>query len=287
MAFYYFAVGMMNAALYLLRKPCLWMWLVPLLADEFAKAQQVQEIELENQKQSAYYLTRDSSEVRFDLADTVATNMQVSFGVKAGSYKTWQGKKGGGQTYEFSFQHTSLQATQPITLKTRAGDYQMATNERLFVIGYSSRTRESKKVDRNLSRFLLSAYRQEMEPEYAGNSENFVLIPVKTKVEFRKRNWINMGYGLQYLAKDNPFMGSKGLAVGFLYTWEVLHCIPIFGGPFFGPTTTDKITIPLIGLASLIFWKGVMNRWLVAQPYLRFNNTIVNSGYRMPRGMEY
>lgn len=271
---------------YLVIKPYLLFWVVTLFAVDFARAQQVQVIELENQKRSAYYLTLDSSDVRFDLADSVASNMKMSFGVKVGSYKTWQGKKGGGQTYEFSFHHTSLFAHKPLRLKTRVGEYSMEPNQRLYVIGYSSRTGESKKVDRNLSRFLLSAYRQELDPVYTGNPDNFLPMPVKSKVEFKKRNWINMGYGVQYLAKDNPFMGSKGLAVGFLYTWEVFHYIPILGGPFFGSTTTDKITIPLIGLASLIFWKGVMNRWLIAQPYLRFNKTIVNSGYRMPHGME-
>lgn len=277
---------MKSAVQYVMSIPHFLMCIVLNGAVNFTAAQQVQEVELESQKRSAYYLTRDSSEIRYDLADTVAANMQVSFGIKAGSFKTWQGKKGGGQTYEFSFHHTSLLAQKYIRLKTQAGEYGMQPSERLFIMGYSSKTRERKKVDRNLSSFLLSAYRQEMDSLYAANSDNFVAMPVKTKTEFKKRNWINMGYGLQYLAKDNPFMGSKGFAVGAFYTIEALHYIPVIGGPFFGQTTSDKIMIPLIGLASLVVWKGLINRWMVAQPYLHFNKTIVESGYRLPKGME-
>lgn len=84
------------------------------------------------------------------------------------------------------------------------------------------------------SQMLLSAYMQETDTNYLNQQNNFIYLPLKSNSEFCKRNFINMGYGMSYAAKDNPFYGSKGFAIGFGYIIEVLHYIPIFGGAFFG-----------------------------------------------------
>jgi hypothetical protein len=95
-----------------------------------------------------------------------------------------------------------------------------------------------------------------------------------------------MGYGAQYVYQDNPLTDRVWLAVGFGYLWEGLHYIPILGGPFLGKTTKDKVLMPVIGLASLLFWKVTLNGWLVRSHLVEYNR-LAESGYRAPRGIEW
>jgi hypothetical protein len=138
----------------------------------------------------------------------------------------------------------------------------------------------------NVARFVLSAYRQEIDPAYRDDPTNFVALAPKTNREFWRRTFINMGYGSQYVYQDNPFTDRVWVAVVFGYLWEGLHYIPIFGGPFLGRTPKDKLLIPLIGLSSLLFWKVAFNGLLV-RSHLTEYNSLAQSGYKAPRGIRF
>lgn len=138
----------------------------------------------------------------------------------------------------------------------------------------------------NIGRFVLSAYRQEVDPAYRADAGNFLPLKPKSDSEFWFRNMINMGYGAQYVYENNPFTSNGWAAIGFGYLWEALHYIPIFGGPFLGKSTGDKVAIPLIGLGSLLFWKLAFNGWLVKAHMDEYNN-LVDSGYRVPRTIQF
>jgi hypothetical protein len=136
----------------------------------------------------------------------------------------------------------------------------------------------------NVARFALSAYRQEIDPQYRDDPTNFMPLPQKTSGEFWQRTFINMGYGAQYVYQDNPLTDRVWVAVGFGYLWEGLHYIPIFAGPFLGKTPKDKLAIPLIGLGSLLFWKLTFNGLLV-RSHLTEYISVAGSGYQAPRGI--
>jgi hypothetical protein len=136
----------------------------------------------------------------------------------------------------------------------------------------------------NVARFLVGAYRQEIDPGYRDDPSNFVALPRKTNREFWRRTFINMGYGAQYVYQDNPFTDRVWVAVGFGYLWESLHYVPIFAGPFLGKTPKDKVLIPVIGLGSLLFWKVAFNGLLIRSHLVEYN-TIADSGYRAPRAI--
>jgi hypothetical protein len=136
----------------------------------------------------------------------------------------------------------------------------------------------------NVARFALSAYRQEIDPQYRDDPTNFTPLPHKTNGEFWRRTFINMGYGAQYVYQDNPLTDRVWVAVGFGYLWEGLHYVPIFAGPFLGKTPKDKLLIPLLGLGSLLFWKLTFNGILV-RSHLTEYISVAGSGYKAPRGI--
>jgi hypothetical protein len=136
----------------------------------------------------------------------------------------------------------------------------------------------------NVARFMVSAYRQEIDPAYRDDPTNFVALPQKTEREFWRRNFINMGYGAQYVYQDNLLTDRVWFAVVFGYAWEGLHYIPIFAGPFLGKTPRDKVFIPLLGLGSLLFWKVTFNGLLI-RSHLTEYSSVAASGYQAPRGI--
>jgi hypothetical protein len=135
-------------------------------------------------------------------------------------------------------------------------------------------------------RFLFSAYKQELDPGYRDDPAGFVAMPRKSQREFWRRTFINMGYGAAYVYDDNPFTERLGFAVVAAYVIEGAHYIPILGGPFFGKDARAKVLIPVIAIASLLFWKLTFNGVLL-RSHLTEYNSFADSGYRAPRGVDF
>jgi hypothetical protein len=198
----------------------------------------------------------------------------------------YRGKTGYGQSYSAAFVVWPLEVQKRYAIELQEQLIELEPFEQYYVYGFSSNLNEGKRADKNFSEMLLSAYRQEADTAYGENLDEFTTLKRIDKAEFRKRNWINMGYGLSYIAKDNPFVGSKRMSVGFAYFYEAIHYIPIVGGPFFGETRQDKIGIPIVALASLVIWKGIIAPVLV-NSNIKLNNRIVDSGYKIPTNLRY
>jgi hypothetical protein len=249
-------------------------------------AQKSEQIRVPRINSSSYFIIQDSNKISFITAEKVALKLEMEKyyeGIYSKSYKRNSG---------FLGVYTTAFVAKPITPKIKSNiklfkeRIELKPNERVYIYGFTSALGEGRKVDRNFSRMMMSAYMQEIDSAYLRNHDNFSILIEKTKAEYWKRNWINMGYGMSYIVKDNPFIGSKRFTVGFFYLWEALHYIPIFGGAFFGETQVDKIAIPVIGLTSLILWKGMIGA-MVGNKQLKINKIIIKSGYKIPNNFEY
>ncbi|MEQ1734611.1 MAG: hypothetical protein ABL940_13120, partial [Bacteroidia bacterium] len=197
------------------------------------------------EKRSSYLFTTEIKKL-----DTVALRIiNNEFGVNKTQLikgKQYYNFKIGMKLFQFSIINTIIKPTRLI--KTESG---FTTGDSLQQFGFTVLSGVGKSVDKRFSKFLLSAYLQETNSNYLNNSNNFILVEEKSKREFWKRNFINIGYGAAYANKNNPIF-KDNLATGFGYVVETLHYIPIFGGAFIGKTTKDKIEITAWGLSSLL-----------------------------------
>lgn len=233
---------------------------------------------------SVFLLSRDSSLVRFDIAKNVAEKLGMQK-LSENAFSTTYGSKTG--LFSSYFSYYVSQPFNPAVdsyIQLHNNKLDVKANTQQYLYGFASATGEGKRVDRNYSRMMMSAYLQEISQEYTNNTI-FSSLNKLNKSEFWKRNWINMGYGFRYATKDSPFASGSGFAAGFLYVLETLHYVPIFGGAFIGETTSDKILIPISGIVSLIIWKGIVGG--ICKKYININNNILNSGYRIPNNFEY
>ncbi len=263
------------------------LFLIPLISFGQDLEHDFQKLKLPRLNKSNYLTTFDSTQINYGIADKVTSKFGFSEYNKLGyskHYKGIDGVPGVGFTTFSKFQYLSKLDSK---LMIDENIISLQPDKKLFIYGFTTNINEGNRVNKNYSRLLMSAYRQEIDSDYLNYANNFTSLVVKDKSEFWKRNWINTGYGMSYLAKDNPFMGGKAFAVGFFYLWEALHYIPIFGGPFFGETQEDKIMIPIIGISSLIVWKGLFGGLIIGNRYLKINNNVHNSGYKIPCNLEY
>lgn len=157
----------------------------------------------------------------------------------------------------------------------------------IHVYGFTSTIVLSKKTLKNYSSILLSAYHQETDSSYVLNPNNFSTIQFKDKKTYQKRNLISMGYGLSYLDKNNPLADITNFEKGIFYLFDAVHYIPILGGGFFGETSNDKITIPIIGLVSLFIWKKIISEKFIGNRYILLHDEIKNSPYKIPNNLMY
>ena len=263
------------------------LFLIPLFSFGQDLDQNFQKLKLPTLNKSNYLTTFDSTQINYGIADKVTSKFGFSEYNKLGyskNYKGINGVPGVGFTTFSKFQYVSKL---DIKLMIDENIISLQPDRKVFIYGFTTNINEGNRVNKNYSKLLMSAYLQEIDSDYLNNANNFTSLVVKDKSEFWKRNWINMGYGMSYLAKDNPFMGGKDIAVGFFYLWEVLHYIPILGGPFLGETQEDKIMIPIIGISSLIIWKVLLSRLMIGNRYIKINNNVHNSGYKIPNNFEY
>lgn len=234
---------------------------------------------------STFLITSDSSKIRFDIADTVIKNFGCKFKKRQYNFSDFTFKIGMAN-YKGRFSKSKSVATDSLVINYPDHVLTILPGDTSFVYGFTFMSGEGSRMNKNYSRILMSAYTEEVNPEYKNNSTNFVQLPVKSKKEFWRRNMINMGYGLRYATKENPFIGSSGLAVGFAYVLETAHYIPILGGPFFGKTSSDKITIPIVGIASLLVWKTVF-AGLYGNSNIKTYNKMTTLKYKVPKGLKY
>lgn len=244
-------------------------------------------LRLPNMSNSHFLTTFDSTQVNYEVASKVTSKFGFSLSKKFDKsliYRRFDGAFGvsfvqfATLDYSTNFE-TKISVNENLIL--------LPPGKKIYFYGFITNLNENSKVDRNFSKLLMSAYQQEISVDYLNNGSNFTTLAVKDKSEFWRRNWINMGYGVSYLAKDNPFMGGKALAIGFCYIWEALHYFPIFVGPFIGETKEDKILIPIVGISSLLIWKSLFSGLIIGNRYLGLNNGINRSGYKVPSNLEY
>lgn len=231
---------------------------------------------------SKYIIKNDSCALKRKVLQKIAERLQMTFSIAQEYSETWKGEKAFARQFYYSFRWVNLTATDSVDLRSPAGDYSLKIGDQLCLIGFTSNLREGKKVDRNFSTFLLSAYRQETEPEYNNFAYNFSSLKRLSVKEFNKRNWLSMGYGLNYLTKNNPFVARNVGAMSALYIFEALQYAAIIGGPVFGATTSETVLLPVTAILSLAFWKGIVMRYFIAPPIFKMNRRIVDSGYKLP-----
>lgn len=248
-------------------------------------AQDIQKLKKYNQKSSYYLTTFDSSLINKNIANTVITKFGFSQFGGNDSLKLYRFRSGA-NIFITTFSVNQYISKINSDFKIGENIVSLKPNDKIYIYGFKSFLSEGNKVDKNFSKLLMSSYLQEIDKEYFNNNNNFTSFAIKDKRIFWKRNMINMGYGMSYLAKDNHFMGSKKLAVGFFYIWETLHYIPIFGGAFLGKTKQDKIEIPIIGISSLIVWKTLFSGVILGNRYLKINKKIKDSGYKIPSNIK-
>lgn len=260
--------------------------LVSVILPNVLCSQEVVDFEFDTANRSAFIISPDSCLPRSDVLNAIAEQLQMTFSVSENGTQTWKGEKTISRPFFYSFRGFNLTAQEPITVKSTRGDFSLKVGEALCVIGFTGNLKENKKVDRNFSEFLLSVYRQHTDHVYASYPYNFAEMPELSLATFNKRNWLSMGYGLSYLTKDNPFSARNTGAIVGLYIFEALHYAAIIGGPLSGQSTSETILLPVTALLSLIFWKGVAMRHMIAPPILNMNERMVKSGFQLPHTLK-
>lgn len=247
-----------------------------------AEAQVVRNLEFTSAKRSAYMAEPDSCAIRQDALNRLAENLSMVFGIAVGPQQTWKSGPPAHRSFSYSFSVAELTAKEPVNLRTSVGDFSLELGERVCIFGFTGYLRKGKKVDRNFSSLLLSAYRQETELEYNNYPYNFSALKQLSIKEFNKRNWLLMGSGLNYLTKNNPFAARSLGAISAIYAYEALHYAAIIGGTVSSATTNESILLPVVALLSLAFWKGIVMRHFIAPPIFKMNRRILDSGYKLP-----
>ncbi len=233
----------------------------------------------------AYYKLADNPE---ELDLSVPPRIAEKLGARLVSERDgklhYRRKTGLFPTYSYVFMYRELSYPNDTVVNVFGNPTRFEAGQSRALYGFDAMTTEFSVVSRNLSLFLMSAYLQETDHRYAGNPDNFVLLPVKSRSEFWKRNALSMGYASQYMTRDNPFISNKWLVNGFAYAWDGISLAMIAAGPFLGNTRTDRIAIPLIGVSNLVIWRGLIYGGL-GDKEIREYNRIIESGYEIPRGM--
>ncbi len=258
----------------------------PILVIAFnLSAQEQVKIKVSRINTSELDISKDTNMISFQTAEKIALSLDMSLLRKGGHSNTYFRNTGLFEGYYAGYFAQPVNPANESFIKLRNNTIYLKPNEQVYVYGFTSKLGEGKKAARNYSRFLMSAYRQELDSKYSQDLNNFsVLAPIE-KSEYWKRNWINMGYGASYLVKDNPFAGSKSLSVATFYIIESLFYIPTFGGPFMGETTGDKIKISLTGVTCLILTKVFFgSTW--GNKHIKLNKSIRQSGYKIPNNFE-
>jgi hypothetical protein len=261
--------------------------LFPLIVISQEAEKEFYEVKSPFSKESSYLITSDSTQVDSEIATKVVTKLGFVEYKKGNTSIFYRGKENFSSGFETFFSAHKYRPLLDIKLKLNDSFEFLSSDSIYYIYGFTTSLKDGYIVDENYSKFLMSAYRQEIDKDYFENQNNFTKIVEKDKSKFSRRNWLNMGYGMSYLAKDNPFMGGKKFAVISFYIVEAAHYIPIFYGSFLGQTIEDKIGITLIGVASLIFWKGVVCDLLLGKRFLMINKKIIESGYKMPANLKY
>jgi hypothetical protein len=228
---------------------------------------------------SAYAISSDSTLINFHVADSIAFRMNLKI-FKSNPFQHLYYNKTMWFPYMESFRDYRSGVSKTISYK--GINYKLNPGDHIY--GFTTKGSISGFAARNISNFFMSAYSQEMDKSYRSN-HSFINLPSKDEKEFCKRNWISMGYALNYAVKDNPFTNGKGFQVGVAYFWDAFHYYMIFVGPFIGETTKDKIEIPIIGIVSLIIWKKLLLGKSGMQIIKSYNN-MVNSKYGIPANLE-
>jgi hypothetical protein len=139
----------------------------------------------------------------------------------------------------------------------------------------------SKKVLGKEYQFIYNAYLQECNG--VGNSDSiqeYYKLPEKNREEMLKRNWIDMGLGIRYMRKDNPFMSSN-LFLEECYTGiNALYLGAMIIGPIAAKRTRDKIIWGAIGLVGTLEFRLIVGNELKKE-YLKYE-CIRNSRYGIP-----
>jgi len=234
------------------------------------------------ERRSSYVLTDNCEPIQGNKLDSICEAFSVR-GIHALGRNTVYDFKVGLGLYRFLVFNNKVKADSGMIARQFYQEKSVYTGDILCQKGFVVISNEGKKVSKRFSQLLLSAYLQETDSEYSGHDENFLDLPIKSESEFWKRNYINMGYGMTYAMKDNPFVTQKGLAIGFFYFMETAHYIAIFGGPFFGKTNNDKLVIPIFGVTSLILWKAVFSGLLMGKPMVKSYNRFAKMKYRIPK----
>jgi hypothetical protein len=132
-----------------------------------------------------------------------------------------------------------------------------------------------------MEKFLLSAYRQEIDPVYRDTLTSSVEYVLKDMAVFNRRNWISSGYATTYAYQDNPFYDPGVLWIASDYAMDALTVAIMVTGAVTGKTTGDKIGFVASGAFLNLAWK-----WLCAGPAarspLRTYNNVLKSGYKVP-----
>ena len=139
-------------------------------------------------------------------------------------------------------------------------------------------------VAKNLNVAINSFLDQELHPDIVNQNQGRFYKPnSKSKSEFQQKTWVNLGYGINYVGKENPFVSKSDNTIGtvFFGLFDLAHIALIIGGPFIGETKEDKITISLVGLGSLIVWKLLLPTLQSNRDIEEYNN-IANSDYFLP-----
>jgi hypothetical protein len=232
-------------------------------------------------------IERDPSRLQPDVAHRLALKLGATPRGSLPGVQCYFRRGGPDKTYDFCFTFGRFRLASDLVLgedETLPPGLNVGDMVYHYGVGIESYWLKRKNV--NIARFLLSAYREEVDPAYREGAENFITLPPKSDREFWIRNFISMGWAAQYVYADNPFSANGTLAIGFGYAMDVVHGAGIAVAAINGKTTGERVGLPALFMGSLLLWKVVFNGWLVKSHMNEYNH-LVKSGYRMPRTIRF
>jgi hypothetical protein len=139
-------------------------------------------------------------------------------------------------------------------------------------------------ISDNLGKTFTSFYQQAIDSSLVKRKpDNFFRLEPKSADEMYRRTWISPPLGIYYVGKNNPFVEKSDNTAGIIGTafFDALGLFCVVAGPFIGETSKDKVSIPIVGLLSLIGWRLLIPSMENGRELEEYNN-IANSRYSLP-----
>ncbi len=223
----------------------------------------------------------ESNELHVNLVDSLARKLGMApttSTLSKGRFLSYSGKIELLSPLPLSFQfHAAVTNPSTDSFPTRRSDTTLSY--------YGFRTSGLTTSNNGFHKFLESAYRQEIEPEYASGMDS-VVYDTKDIAVFRRRLWLSQGYAWQSIAQNNVFSGPTAW-LWASHGYFIDACAGVIAVALVGRAVAGQNDLGFYAVGATTGIGVIALNRLIVVPlgtsYVNNYNRIVKSGYRIPK----